>query len=151
MSVVHFQRYEQYSWKNGKVPFELAPGSTVIDKSRQIGVSRSSFFYDDARLDAHYTYSAPGIQFDFFVTFEERVSAPIIQTDGTPYTPLQTTACHVHEDSVRQGLKEAMGVDTLSEADFSKVKSSLLEGMTALITRAGSYKGAARDVVIDML
>lgn len=134
-----------------KVTFELAPGSTAIDKSRQIEVSRSSFFYDDARLDAHYTYSAPGIQFDFFVTFEEGILAPIIQTDGTPYTPRQTTACHVHEDSVRQGLKEALGVDTLNEEDFSKVRSSLLEGMTALITRAGSYQGAAHDVVIDMV
>jgi len=87
-----------------KVTFELAPGSTVIDKGQQIRISRPSFFYDDARLDAHYTYSAPGIQFDFFVTFEEQDLAPIVQTDGAPYTPRQTTACHVHEESVRQGL-----------------------------------------------
>ena len=131
--------------------FELAPGSAVIDKTRQIEISRSSFFYDDARLDAHYTYSAPGIQFDFFVTFEEGALPAVIQPDGTSYTPLQTTACHVHEDSVRHGLMESLGVATLNEDDFSKVRSLLLEGMTTLITRAGSYRGASRDVVIDML
>jgi hypothetical protein len=130
--------------------FEFTSSGKVVDESRQITISPSAMFYDDAIDRLYFTYGDTQVRFDFSAVFTEKTLPPMLLHDGSSYTPRQTAACHIEEQSVRWGLQRALGVVGLDEQAYAVIRAAVIEGLFVLITRGGSYRGVAPEFVIDM-
>lgn len=130
--------------------FVFTSSGNAVDEHRQIAISASAMFYDDAIDRLHFTYSDLQVRFDFSAIFTEKTLPPIRLPDGGNYTPRQTAACHIEEQSVRWGLQRALGVAVLDEHAYTAIRTAVIEGLFTLITRGGSYRGVAPEFTIDM-